>query len=379
MAMTKMLVIGAFVGAIAFASPHALADEVGEAFDLLASDIAEAGSEEERTGVLRGFTDLVERFPESDEARLMAFAAGNIALRQNGPNQLLDGLADYIENGDLLDPNAIVAVVEPALNALGDMADLGILKPEDAAAFDQALKDLDQALATAGARYSLETLLSDPFAESPALASALGRLRQLDSLARFFNDARRYPDLTGAERRRMLDSLRSPFTRYIGPGLAGPGWPMLRDGLVWNSELADANAEGVRIVEDAIRNGRVDEERLRRLDARLRFLARGPWNRDTLRDMLASVCSLVPGTGSLCQSIFDHILDGAEAIGNVTCGEITCDCGYLDGIAGALRGVECALREAQMQAQCFSDGAPQSACLAGASGPNATSWEPQPR
>lgn len=377
MAITRLITLICFLGAFGYSQALAQSPEVQAELDTVSAQLQSADTQDERNTTLRSLQDIAAANPDSNEAQVAAFLGTDRVLREAGPNAILDALIQYAEAGNPLDSDALRNVLVPILANANDLTEIGVFGLEDSAALDARLKKLDEALKAAGMPFSAQSVLEDPFADTPALPSAVKAMRRSIAATRFFARMGDLGDMTPTEIIQWAEDGKGMLPKHVNPSLSGPLNVILFQHLRHTAGMWEASNEGLAIVEDCIKNRRCDEERLARVTEKLRGLSKGPFNKNTLRDMIASSCdAFVSGTADLCKQMLDPLFRAAERSLELQCGKITCDCQSQGGMVGEMRrSVECTIRETLMKSQCLIEGAPRSACLQGASGPNATAWE----
>lgn len=93
----------------------------------------------------------------------------------------------------------------------------------------------------------------------------------------------------------------SDFMRLLpnnaAPGYTGPASALVQDNVVWTRRMTEASTDGVRIVTDAMKSGKVNTSNLDALHQRLAKLKKGPWTKDSFKRVIKETVEDVPVVG----------------------------------------------------------------------------------
>ena len=147
------------------------------------------------------------------------------------------------------------------------------------------------------------------------------------------------------------------------------GYVMYRDLVAWDNQMFGESAKALNLVADAIETGRFDHEAYNKIRGRLEELKKGPWDSDTAKDILKSLCKAIPIASAWCDDAFKL---AEKLMGPVDCSAITCDCANVGG--GLMRGpliVTCKIQEQDLILQCQATKTVTGSCDGDAKGPAA--------
>ena len=143
----------------------------------------------------------------------------------------------------------------------------------------------------------------------------------------------------------------------LSPALSGPTSVAFGDLMNWNAGMWDQTTKGVDLINDAIRTGTLDQEKLGQVTQQLKLLAgQGPWGKDTAKKMLDSWLGNFPKLKKLIGALWPDQPPPR-------CGMINCNCGAIE--AGILTGGwrdACRQGEAALLAQCSATGTISGSC-----------------
>lgn len=253
-----------------------------------------------------------------------------------------------------------------SLQAAGFAAAVGAVQPHippipsAAYKFVEATNAYDKTAAAKNLPQVREAIALFGGEKAKAVSEALGKLEKATELYdKAEAAAKGDPDAVNELARTLAGMVPAP----VAPSLAGPPKIAFNELTDWDKEMYEVSAEGVYIVEDAIKKGRVDTERLAKVTQKLEDLRRGPWDGDTAREFAKSWCDkLPPVVSDLCKKVF-------EKEKPPTCADIDCDCESISGgiIVGPLK-VQCELHESELRQLCESHGEVVGSCDPGARG-----------
>jgi hypothetical protein len=199
-----------------------------------------------------------------------------------------------------------------------------------------------------------------------ALTNSLSRLANLAKVARA---APNLPDLDKKATKEFLDNIKSIAPPIPAFAANQAGITMFRDLQAYNNEMFRESTKALDLVADAIETGKFDNEAYNKIRDRLNELKKGPWDGDTAKDILKSLCKAIPILGAWCDDAFKL---AEELVSPVSCSAITCDCENVGG--GLMRGpliVSCKIQEQDLILQCQATGKVTGSCDGGAKGPAA--------
>ncbi len=143
----------------------------------------------------------------------------------------------------------------------------------------------------------------------------------------------------------------------VSPAFSGPAGVAFGDLMTWNAGMWNQTTQGIDLINDAMRTGQLDQDRLGQITQQLKLLAgQGPWGSDTARKMIANLLDSFPKLKALFNSLWPE-----QPKSN--CDLINCNCGAIE--AGILTGGwrdACRQGEASLKAQCQASGVISGSC-----------------
>lgn len=91
----------------------------------------------------------------------------------------------------------------------------------------------------------------------------------------------------------------------MAKGYSGPASALAQENIIWTRKMFEASTDALNVVRDAIRDGRLDLERLHPVEERMKALQKGPWTGDTVRHVVKAYVNDVPVVGPM----FDLLAD----------------------------------------------------------------------
>lgn len=239
----------------------------------------------------------------------------NLAEAQLGGEAAAERLGDVLaalgKRGADADLDAQVVAIAEAIAEIG-AGDGGqeSLTPSAASLLAEAIEAYDAVAEEIGAPGFRETVLEQlPEELAGPIGEALDVIDQVAELAETMEDvAAGDADAAG-------EFVEGYLELFPNPATAGPGGVALRDLLAWDTRMYNTAADGLDLVTRAMETGEVDTAELQRITDTLNNLARGPWNEDTIRDMMRGICSDIPILSDLCEYVAgDELYDPALAV-----------------------------------------------------------------
>jgi len=176
------------------------------------------------------------------------------------------------------------------------MQDDGTLLAEAAIKLDDAIQNLDAIAAKAGLPSIGETIEKVSGVEGLG-GKVTGTLERLAG-AKLARDTPSLAQMNAEQTKAYIDNYATLT------GLSGPGYIAIRDVLAWNNEMFGHSADVLDLVSDAMETGELDMEAYEKIHAAITKISQGPWTTDTIKDMVKSVCSGIPGIGAFCDDVF---------------------------------------------------------------------------
>ncbi len=330
--------------------------------------LSAAATTGERVAALREIEAIAAAYPDAPDARMTAFLIGEQATMEAGPGVMLEALGELATSGQITDVETLAGIAGPLLSTIAEMRDNGTLLSSMSIGLDDAISKLNAA--TAKAKLPSVADAISQVSGDPALGAAL-----TDSLSRLANlakAARAAPNLAELDRKAtkgFIDDVVSIAPPIPAFTVNKAGYTMVRDLLAWDNQMFGESTKALDLVADAIETGQFDHEAYNKIRDRLNDLSKGPWDSDTAKDVLKSLCKAIPILGAWCDDAFKL---AEELVAPVDCSAITCDCGNVGG--GLMRGplmVTCKIQEQDLILQCQATGKVTGSCDDGAKGPAA--------
>jgi hypothetical protein len=358
--------------AVIIAAKPAIADDWPAAariqMEAAGARLSAATTTGERVAALREIEAIAAAHPDAPDARITAALIGQKVSMEAGPEAMLDALGELAASGQITDTETLAGIAGPLLETVAQMQDDGTLLPSAAIGLDDAISKLNAATARAGLPSVADAI--SQVSGDPALGAALtGSLGRLANLAKVARDAPNLAELDEQATKDFIDNIVSIAPPIPAFGVNKVGYTMLRDQLAWNSQMFGESTKALNLVSDAIETGEFDHRAYNKIRDRLNELSKGPWNSDTAKDVLKSLCEAIPIAGAWCDDAFKL---AEELVALVDCSAITCDCANVGG--GLMRGpltVTCKLQEQDLILQCEAAGKVTGSCDADAKGPGA--------
>lgn len=151
------------------------------------------------------------------------------------------------------------------------------------------------------------------------------------------------------------------------PVLSGPLGVALSDLMNWNASFFDRIDDGIDILNDGMRTGHLDHERLARLTQQIKTLARqGPWGTQTAKAFLNKWLANFPRLSKLLGALWPDL--------PLQCHLISCDCGNVSaGLLTKQWQEQCKESEDRISKMCLATGKLTGVCNPG--GPAAFPFE----
>jgi hypothetical protein len=93
----------------------------------------------------------------------------------------------------------------------------------------------------------------------------------------------------------------SDFMRLLpnnaAPGYSGPASALVQDNVVWTRSMTEASTDGLKIVTNAMKTGKVNSSNVDSLNQRLAKLKKGPWTKESFNRVIKETVEDVPGVG----------------------------------------------------------------------------------
>ena len=257
-------------------------------------------------------------------AQMVLALAGAQVDGEAAAERLGDVLADLSKRGAETDLEANAAAIAEVIVEIG-AGDGGAesLTPGAAARLSEAIEAYDALAEEIGAPSFRELVLEQlPEELSGPIGGVLDTIDQVAELAETLDD------VAAGDAEAADEFVEGYLDLFPNPATAGPGGVALRDLLVWDTRMYSTAADGLDLVTRAIETGEVDTAELQRITDTLNSLARGPWNEDTIRDMMRGICSDVPVLSDLCEylagdELYDPALVVWEGVWSTGWGDLT--------------------------------------------------------
>ncbi len=322
----------------------------------------------ERVSALREIEAIAQAHPDAPDARLTAILIGEKATMEAGPGVMLDALGELATSGQITDTETLAGIAGPLLGVVAEMQENHTLLPSVAIELDAAIQKLDAVNKRAGLPGVAEAI-SQASGDPKLGAAVTGALGKIATIAK---RAMENPDLAALDRKATKEWIDDVVS--IGPPIPAfavnqAGYMMYRDLVAWDNEMFGESTKALNLVADAIETGHFDQDAYNKIHDRLEELKKGPWDSDTAKDILKSLCKSIPIAGAWCDDAFKL---AQKLMTPADCSTITCDCEHVGG--GLMRGplmVTCKIQEQDLILQCQSAKVVTGSCDAGASGPGA--------
>lgn len=358
----------------AFFSSHipVLASEWPESvklqMDAIGARLGVAETAADRVDAIREIEVIVAAHPDAPDARLMARLLSQQATIEAGPGAMLDALNKLAASGQISDAESFAGIAGPLIGAIADMQDDAPLLGSVAIELNDAVSKLNATAAKAGLPSVADAI--SQFTGDKKLGSAMTNfLSRISSVAKLARDAPNLAEFDEKMTKEFIANSLKIMSRASAVAVNPVGVSMFSSQVVWSSQMYGEATKAMNLIADAMETGEVNPKEFNKVVQTIEVLASGPWNSDTAKDILKSLCKTIPVAKAWCKDLF-KLADKLISVSD--CSAMTCDCENVGGgLSFGPRYTKCKWKEQELILQCTATGSVTSQCLGHARGPGA--------
>lgn len=269
-----------------------------------AARILSAAEGDERLSALTGVIDAIGPNGDAPNAALMLRLSGDQIGGEVATSRLgavLAGLRDASSAEDFQEQAAGIT------NALAALAPSEPSAPPPTPTVAISLSNAIQAYDAAAQDVGLPSFREVALDRLPPeiRERAEGVLNRIDQAAAL---ARTIENLPAGDEQAVREFTDAYLALFSNPALSGPGGVALTDLMAWNMEFYGGATDAIQLVAQAIDQGGIDREALQRVETAVNELRSGPWNGETMRNMIRGLCSQLPALSDLCEAVASEVV-----------------------------------------------------------------------